>query len=539
MRRIITGKKTRSKREILLDYLVDLVKYEIINLEGKTYEEYLDINQDKILSILLEKLYETEEFNGQLVSTVDAFFHFCEYVIRYDLVTKKRIWNNFVKQMFLMIEHNQLTCFMSSRSSGKSFMVYILYPLFKSFLVEYYDAVLCSNTPRMCKNNFRKLMRLIDGNELLLEKKAVELGRDLTWNESEIEYNNGLIYTLSLGTTPRSAHVCYVVGDDPLRDDNKYTDEYTHNYFIGQLKPTILRRKGRMVIVGTPQSETDLFHTLMSDKDGKIITDGKISKSGFYSKTFKAILDEDKKQVLVPEVFTYEQLVQERELLGEVIFNREYQCVCVSDETTLFPYSLIKACTDNQHKILSRGMKDRTYCIGADIATSAEASADYSAFIVLEVFDDPVFGLTKIIRNIVWVKGMKVTEQIDTLESLSKEFNNAYTLVEKNNVGVALIQELEERGVNVDEFVTDRFKKEGMIRFLSNELRRKRLVFPEETYEVKMLKNELENFGVRIKRGKEVMEAIGGHDDLVLSLAICNQATQQIRSSTPFAITQN
>lgn len=515
------------------------MKYQILDIGKKSISSYVNENYDTLMSILLDKLYETEVINGQEISTTDAFYHFCEYVIKYDPITKKRVWNDFVKQQFEIIERNQLSCYMAPRGHGKSYITFILYPIFKSFLVEYFDAVLCSNTPKMTRNNFRKFMRIIDGNELLLEKKGKELGRDLTWNESEIEYNNGFIYTISLGTTPRSAHVCYVAVDDPLRDDNKYTESYIVDYVLGQLKPIILRRKGRMVISGTPQTHTDLFHTLMSNPGGKLITQGERSVKGFFSKRFKAIINNELKAVLVPEIFGYDQLMEEKSTLGDTIFNREYMCECITDETSMFPYSLIKSCVDINLKMMSNALSGKQYCIAVDVATSGEASSDYSAFVVLEVNHMYSSESKKILRHIVWTKGMKVSEQINTIEDLAKTFNNAYVLVEKNNVGVALIQELRDRGVNVDEFITTRTSKEGMLRLLSYEMRKKRILFPAENYELKMLKHELENFGVRVKKGKEVLEAISGHDDLVIALGLAITASQQMNRALPFAICQD
>ena len=82
-------------------------------------------------------------------------------------------------------------------------------------------------------------------------------------------------------------------------------------------------------------------------------------------------------------------------------------------------------------------------------------------------------------------------------------------------------------------------KKEGMIRFLVNEMKHKRILFPAETPEVKRLKDELRNFGIKMRAGVERMESLAGHDDLVISLALTNQATQQFGGASGFAITQD
>ena len=533
-----TKRRIRTKQQIVSDFLTDLIKNKIVDLEGIPFENYLETNFDELLGLLMGKLYETEEHKGATISTLDAFYHFINYVVRVDPKSKVRIWNEFVKEIFLMIERNRMVCFMAPRQHGKSFITFVLYPIFKGFLVDGFEAILCSNTPQMTKNNFRNLKRIIDSNELLLERKAEELGRDLTWSEKEIEYNGGYTQTLSVGGTPRSGTFYYAVLDDPLRDDNKYPDDFYLNFVLGQLLPTISRNQGRLVVNGTPQSKIDLFHTLMKDHDDNPVFDGGYSKKGFYCKRFQAITDEKNKKVLVPEIFNYDQLTYERGIQGEIFFNREFMCKCIEDDTTLFPYSLIKKCTKTDLKTIFKGNPDSTYFIGCDIATSAEASADYSAFVVVEV-KDLADGLRKTIRHIVHVKGMTVPEQIDTIQSLSRDFNNAFVLVEKNNVGVAIVQELQNRNVNVEAFTTDRPKKMSAIRFLSNEMRQGRLIFPDEGFEVGALKKELENFGVKLKRGKETMESLIGHDDLVDALWICNLATQEYGGSLPMAVVQD
>ena len=144
----------------------------------------------------------------------------------------------------------------------------------------------------------------------------------------------------------------------------------------------------------------------------------------------------------------------------------------------------------------------------------------------------------KVVRHIVHVKGMEIAEQVFTLAKLSRTFLNAPVVVEKNNVGVALIQELVRMNVNVEEVITDRNKKEGWIRYLVNELKNGNLWFPEETNEITKLKKELINFGVKRNRaGQERMEALSGHDDMVMALAIANQACQNL-GGLPFAILQ-
>ena len=60
-----------------------------------------------------------------------------------------------------------------------------------------------------------------------------------------------------------------------------------------------------------------------------------------------------------------------------------------------------------------------------------------------------------------------------------------------------------------------------------------------EIIEVQTLYDELRAFGVKVSRGKETMEALAGHDDLVDSLWLANIAAQQGYRKPAMAITQN
>lgn len=536
--RTVRSANFRTIKQICESYRDVLIEKEII---PKSDLEYYKTSEGlgQILELLMKKLYETEMMNGQLVSTVDAFYHFCRFVVYKDRATGMTVWNSFVKQLFMDVEYHRLVSIMAARGHGKSFTIFVLYQIFKAFLWEGYTSIIVCNIPRMAVTNMRILKEMIGNNELLLEKKEVAKGKELKWTETEIEYNGGYIETISIGTSPKSAHVNMVVGDDVLRDDRKYSDAYNENYFLGQLFPTINRKKGRMCVLGTPVHSEDLLHVLMQDTKGEIIRDGRISAKGFYSKAYPAILDSNKKEILLPEIYSYDQLMKIRDTQGIRYFDREYMCVCISDDSTLFPIELIEYCSDDLERYAFSGKEDSFYVIGVDVATSAAKSADYSAYVVLEVKENKKGGLVKTLRHVFHDKGIQVDTQIEKIAELSKLFNNAFVLVEKNNVGVALIQGLEKGGINIKSYVTDAPKKIGCVRYLINEMRNRRVIFPKENEYIKRVKDELKNFGVLKKGTREVMTALSGHDDLVDALWLALEASRQMESPCSLVICQD
>jgi len=517
----------RTKKQICEDYLDYLIKKGVV--EASEREVFLKDREAEILDALFEQLYETEIHQGVQISTLNSFWHFCEFILCREPVRGLKIWNKFVLNLFRDIERHRYSCLLASRGMGKSYFVFVLYVLFKTFLFKNTDFLLVSNVPRQYIRNMRELKRMILSNEMLLQKKKY----DCIWTKDEIEYNGGLIQAQSVGTPPRGSHVQYIFVDDCLRDDNKISEEELDNFIKGQLLPCAQRWKSRMALTGTPLHITDVYHDLMNTKPefkGVLIEDGNISHCGFYSKCYPIITDMEHKEIFLPDLFSWDELISNsnsiKNIQGDDIFNREYLLNCTDKSTTIFSYDMLQSIQDDSLFTLEKDDHNGNYITGVDVATSGEASADFSAFITLELIETKD-GFKKIVRYVEHVKGMAISGdktkdgeiidygQVEEIEDIYHRFNDGLVVVEKNNVGIAHIQELRKRNVHVEEFMTDKFKKDNMIRYLVSEMKSGNLILPSDTIEIKALKQELLNFGIRKTRtGKEKMQALRGHDDL-------------------------
>ncbi len=512
----------------------------------KSYREWLEekgrkhklLSDSELFETLIEHLYQTELINGNKVSSTEAWEIFIRVVIKYYVGTQDELWNKFVKLLYEVVEHNQLSAVIASRGFGKSTILFILYPIFKTFLFEGTDVLLVSNIPQICKRNMRKLKRFIDDNEVLVAKKGKSsVSKFQKWGEKDIEYNKGLIETISMGSTPRGAHVPIIILDDALRDDNKYSESYVRDFVLGQLYPAAAGVNGRMVVSGTPIKETDILHEIMNSKaelQGKLITDGGVSELGFCSHRFQAIVDYSKKKVLLPERYTWDKLMTIRSTIGELRFAREYQGQVRPDKSSIFPSSLVNRCVDNKLNWLQYGEKNKQYVIGVDLASSASKRADFTSAVVIEY--DPEKKI-KLVREVVNEK-LTAEDQEERIVDLARKFNNALVYIEKNNMGEFLRQKLLNRNVDVEGFTTNRVSKQNFVRYLRSEMTNKRIFFPvlEEQYEI--VKEQLMSFGYKERRGVQVMEALSGHDDIVDALLAANMATQlnEIEESTAIFI---
>lgn len=543
------GYSKKRIKELLAKENEDGERYELLALKKK----------------LIDELYDTEEVGSQTVSTLRAFRLWCDVILDKDIRTGRNIWISFVKKQFLIVERNKSVCYMAHRGSGKSYFV-ALYIAFKMFLLDFYDVCYCSNVPKQKRRFLRTFRTLIDSNELLLERKDVHgvATRSTSWGNEEVEYNNGILEGTTVGTTPRGGHYNLVIGDDPLRDDRKYTDEFIINYFLGTLKPTTYTKKARYILLGTPMHMEDLFHTLMNDKldkngrpIGRIIYE-KLSAAGFFTQAFPAILNEKTKEVLVPEIWTYEELMAERGRIGDIRFNREMMVRCISYRNSLIGAALFKSCCDEKHSLLQKGEQGKKYVIFVDSATSDAPTADSCS---MAVFEDDTQNDKFILKHLFHEKGVPITDpsggkddQGHQLFNLYNDFNKALVIVEKNNAGIALIQAAKALGIpDIIEHYTHTIstgkatkkpgKADDIIDYIEQGLKKGVIVFPanyEDIYTISCLekvKEEHLNFGVKKGKSGEKYEALAGHDDIFDSCVGAWKYRGDMVDTLPMALT--
>mgnify|MGYP006298006665 FL=1 len=175
---------------------------------------------------------------------------------------------------------------------------------------------------------------------------------------------------------------------------------------------------------------------------------------------------------------------------------------------------------------------------GIDVARSGSASADYTVVTLLAY--NSVNQEKRIIH--VWrEKGLKITEQGRLIADISKKFRNPMFLVEQNNIGQDMIDTLvDEYNVGVEAHNTTYRSKDEMVRFLVTAFEYEQMVMPRGDHWSRELMDELEyelqKFSVtHTPAGNEKYEGLGAHDDMVMSLALANKATQEF--GVPFAVT--
>jgi hypothetical protein len=259
---------------------------------------------------------------------------------------------------------------------------------------------------------------------------------------------------------------------------------------------------------------------------------------------FPAIIDYDKKILQCPDRFTWDDIMEKRLSMGALKFAREYQLEFFSRDISLFPKKIVEPALakGKEATFLKRwtnlGAEWNIVC-GVDVARAGTVSADYTVVVVLA--HNNITQEKRIIY--MWrSKGLKIREQAEEIAVISRTFNHPFFLVEKNNVGQELIDELVDKfNLNVKEFLTGGKgqKKEELIRSLVMAFEHEQIIIPrgdEESIKVtNCLLDELERFcAVPTAAGNEQFKGVGTHDDSIMALAIANRATLEF--GAPFAV---
>lgn len=482
------------------------------------YDNFMSADDENIQKALcykhiLELCYDKDK----------GFFYFITFIIG-DLedlgFPKPLTFNKLMRKWDLIIKKHNRLCVLAARGHGKSLTVSQLYQLYDMFIHKSRKILVESASQEQADMLIEEIKRIVESNEWLMKKKNPD-----KWRSSMLGYNNGFIMGKGFGSEVRGLHLDRIIVDDILRSDNKLTPQQIEDFIDLVLEPMLLNRNGQMIIVGTPMNENDIFTTIK-----------KRSETGGVWKVyeFPAIIDEEKKIIQCPDRFTYDMLMVKRATMGNLKFDREYQLKLFSRDQSLFPEKIINLAKDNGKAYVlmdkyDNSLKDYTILCGVDVARSGSVSADYTVATVM------AYNSRTQEKRIIYYwreKGLKISAQARYIADIAKRFNNCNVVVEKNNIGQDMIDELaDEHNVFVEAFTTTHKSKDELIRFLINSFEHEQIIIPQgdenSREKMKILEDELIRFSVSITpAGNEVYGAATGHDDSVMSLAITNRGTQ-------------
>jgi phage terminase large subunit-like protein len=444
-----------------------------------------------------------------------SFEYFCKIVLKQKLGDMHKEW---IKAVLNSDKH---VCIMSARGHFKTTILSIAFPLWTMMREPNPKTiVILSATLEQSTEIMGLLKRQIEDNQTLREVLYPENIHSTKWSETQIRTKNGhRVLCLPFGDTVRGKHPNYCICDDVLKSEIATDSEDTKRVFYGVVYPIVQARRGKLIVVGTPVSYTDLLQDLST-------------KPNFTFLRYPAVVFNDDgswNRPQFPEHFDLDQLKSIKETMPSHLWSREYLCNPASEDTALFPQEVLNKATEQYERTRiaceaaekESGGKNRRV-IGCDIAVSQGARADFSVFSVLDVLshgDTATYLLRDQIR-----KHLTAEENVNEIRRLYKFYNPARILVEKTGVGwgvaEACMNDSEMKVVALD-FDTKMASREKILSRLEVTMRNGGMALPKND----ILLSELSQFAyLKMKDGRMSYQSLGEHDDCVMSLAIALEA---------------
>lgn len=539
----LDGKDLLSVNQV--NYIQSTVDKIIDDLPPKALREILE-GYDNDIDRMLKEILNQVERTIYLGRTLDSeSLNYIENVkASMDNTLKIRSLNYFILTMlpsfrlgWRNIEWGNLTqlfpwsCYLCGRGSGKSFFwsyAFILWRLWsynrpvpwrQNTIDNQNRKETCyiTSTMTLAKVQIKKVREEIETNDLIAEK--LNPNGKASIGETGITTETGsTLHIRGRDGFIRGLHVGACLCDDMPDESSLYSDEQREklkDLLKGTIEP-IVEPYGYFVICGTPYSSApnELYQVLKADKR-------------FYCFEYPIIFPDGRP--LAPDRYTFDQILEKKEELGTIVFNREYLVVPISDSSTIFPYEyLMRSIIGMENVRFATSIDDfpiklQRVHVGVDFAVSGNIGADYTVYSVWGIDSMKNYYLLYYYRK----RGMSHNEQVDKLVQLDHLFRPNKMICESNGFQSILSSLAKERGLkNVETFTTTEGNKKDLytgLPSLSAMFERGQLKCPyapgETKQAVDIMFGEFSSITFKSDNGK--LEAGSGHDDICMSSFMC------------------
>ena len=323
-------------------------------------------------------------------------------------------------------------CVLASRNLGKSYFYSLALPLFYAAHQPGKATFIISSTQDTVGMIMERLKDQLENNDKLrwLMPQGKAKG---AWNTTQIEMSNGhRIVVASMNTKKRGFHPDNIIGDDLLTDESAYSETIRRrqeNFFMASVTPMLQPGKGKIIVVGTPQSARDLLV-------------GNLQHNKAYEyRVYPGIVNGEPQWATR---LSKEWLAARLEELGSITFAREIECKAVASGSSLFPIELFQGEPTEQYG-LTLGMPREYWVnagmslyVGVDIAMSASVGADHTVVITFAVDVNGAHWIVDLQR----VKGMPYHEQLALVKAVGNKYQPSVIAIESNAAQVFLADTL-------------------------------------------------------------------------------------------------
>jgi len=438
------------------------------------------------------------------------------------------------KEWWSVLSTSENCVFEAHRDSGKSMALIRAYSIWKA---KYYNRfvreilVLGADTDTAA-DNLEKIKMDLDSNPSL--RFLIPKNKRSYNTSSKVKLSNGVVLRAKgFFSTLRGRHPQLILLDDVVNERNSSTAEGREKmlrYFMGTVFPMKDRGTGAMrqagykaqlVVVGTPQNEEDLYATLSKNK-------------AFAFLRLPAILDVETKEVLWPERYSWDALMEIKRTVGSLMFAKEYMCEPVQDDTTIFPLSLFLPLFDDTISYLQSYDEGEETYLGVDFSIPGDLTGDFTAMITIKRDQDGLITLLNVCRK----RFQTVGEQLDEIMKRVTAFNLVLGYLEANMFQQIYVKHfLDNTNLPLQGHVVTASGKNswqtGLLSFIALFENRK-VVFPYKTDSDKEITDMIvrEFTGIVRKNGK--LGNFRAHDDCVMALYHAVAASRQVRFDVSF-----
>jgi len=278
---------------------------------------------------------------------------------------------------FCAVRKEAFTNTLAPRNHAKTTIQCFLIPLYQALVEpgEFKHYLNVQNTSTKAVNVNLSIRFELENNEKIIRDYGYQV-HPTKWTEKQFVLKNGVIFS-SIGTGDSVRGINYNnVRPDYIIIDDLYEDDAIENinrifkierWFWGSIYPAKANTKKTSIHVqGTAINRNDLMHKLFENPD-------------VISRKFQAIINIDEKKTLW---FDFNQLLADKEKMGSIIFEREWQNNCRDDQTAIIKEGWLKFYDSFVGEQITRK-------IGAfDPAIGKATHNDYSAKVLIYVSKD-------------------------------------------------------------------------------------------------------------------------------------------------------
>lgn len=461
-----------------------------------------------IKEILEGTKYKETDLEEFLAKCYLDFIYFAEHVMGFEIAPYHKEW-------FELAETFPRLNLPAYRGSGKTCFFSAYYIWKAMFCKKGLNFLITSNTLDQAKIVLKIIRQMVSDNDIL--RNFIPEGKEASWRATELTFKTGsTFYCRTYGANVKGLRIDYMLCDEA----GQYEDK---SIFWVALTPVVQLNMGRIVVLGTKESEVDLISELEDNdeymsKEYPVVVDGKPLWPQKYTMNETDVETHGQKRRSIPKI---------RKEMSDLKFEQEYMLHPISSANSLFPYEITMPCVSNEKKFIPYGKIGVRYYIGYDYALSP--TGDWVVMTVLAVTDS-----NKELVHALRFRGTS-EQQKEKLRTLIVNFKPVKICVDATGLGEDQAIQLQKEFSNVEAVKITYEEKMKMLLDLRQEFIKLSLILPNNKEDVitynftqEFLK-EGNEFTLQqdFRAGQTTRQKFhsGKYDDCVLSLALANRAS--------------